>query len=43
MNFHAYRSAAAKGSLRRFMTFDHEVTLRQDFTDKLDLLQKAVD
>src|SRR6187431_1800056 len=23
-----------------FMTFDHEVTLRQDFTDKLDLLQK---
>ena len=26
-----------------FMTFDHEVTLRQDFTDKLDLLQKAVD
>lgn len=26
-----------------FMTFDHEITLRQDFTDKLDLLQKAVD
>ncbi|MFM9905856.1 MAG: VWA domain-containing protein [Pyrinomonadaceae bacterium] len=26
-----------------FMTFDHEVTLRQDFTDKLDLLQSAVD
>lgn len=26
-----------------FMTFDHEVQLRQDFTDKLDLLQKAVD
>lgn len=26
-----------------FMTFDNEVTLRQDFTDKLDLLQKAVD
>lgn len=26
-----------------FMTFDHEVALRQDFTDKLDLLQKAVD
>ncbi|MBL8182644.1 MAG: VWA domain-containing protein, partial [Blastocatellia bacterium] len=26
-----------------FMTFDHEVILRQDFTDKLDLLQKAVD
>ena len=26
-----------------FMTFDHEVLLRQDFTDKLDLLQKAVD
>jgi Ca-activated chloride channel homolog len=26
-----------------FMTFDHEVLLRQDFTDKLDLLQTAVD
>lgn len=26
-----------------FMTFDNEVTLRQDFTDKLDLLQTAVD
>lgn len=26
-----------------FMTFDHEIKLRQDFTDKLDLLQKAVD
>jgi len=26
-----------------FMTFDHEVVLRQDFTDKLDLLDKAVD
>lgn len=26
-----------------FMTFDHEVNLRQDFTDKLDLLQRAVD
>lgn len=26
-----------------FMTFDHEIQLRQDFTDKLDLLQKAVD
>lgn len=26
-----------------FMTFDHEVNLRQDFTDKLDELQKAVD
>jgi Ca-activated chloride channel homolog len=26
-----------------FMTFDHEVTLIQDFTDKLDLLDKAVD
>ena len=25
------------------MTFDHEITLRQDFTDKLDLLDKAVD
>ena len=26
-----------------FMTFDHEVNLIQDFTDKLDLLDKAVD
>ena len=26
-----------------FMTFDHEVNLRQDFTDKLDLLQSALD
>ncbi len=26
-----------------FMTFDHEVKLRQDFTDKLDLLDEAVD
>jgi Ca-activated chloride channel family protein len=26
-----------------FMTFDNEITLRQDFTDKLDLLQTAVD
>lgn len=26
-----------------FMTFDHEITLRQDFTDKLDLLDRAVE
>ncbi len=26
-----------------FMTFDHEIILRQDFTDKLDLLDRAVD
>lgn len=26
-----------------FMTFDHEIKLIQDFTDKLDRLQKAVD
>ncbi len=26
-----------------FMTFDHDVLLRQDFTDKLDLLAAAVD
>lgn len=26
-----------------FMTFDNEITLRQDFTDKLDLLDSAVD
>ena len=26
-----------------FMTFDHEISLRQDFTDKLDLLDKSVD
>jgi VWFA-related protein len=26
-----------------FMTFDHEITLRQDFTDKLDSLDRAVE
>lgn len=26
-----------------FMTFDHQVVLHQDFTDKLDLLDRAVD
>jgi Ca-activated chloride channel homolog len=26
-----------------FVTFDHEIKLRQDFTDKLDLLDKAVE
>lgn len=26
-----------------FMTFDHEINLLQDFTDKLDLLDRAVD
>ena len=26
-----------------FMTFDNEIQLRQDFTDKLDLLQSAID
>ena len=26
-----------------FMTFDHDITLHQDFTDKLDLLDRAVD
>jgi Ca-activated chloride channel family protein len=26
-----------------FATFDHQITLRQDFTDKLDLLDKAID
>ena len=26
-----------------FMTFDHEIVLRQDFTDKMDLLDRAVD
>jgi VWFA-related protein len=26
-----------------FATFDHQITLRQDFTDRLDLLDKAVD
>lgn len=26
-----------------FMTFDHEINLRQDFTDKLDVLSKSVD
>jgi len=26
-----------------FMTFDHQIQLQQDFTDKLDLLDRAVD
>jgi Ca-activated chloride channel family protein len=26
-----------------FATFDHQITLRQDFTDKLDFLDKAID
>lgn len=26
-----------------FLTFDHQINLRQDFTDKLDLLDKAVE
>jgi Ca-activated chloride channel family protein len=26
-----------------FMTFDHQIDLKQDFTDRLDLIQKAVD
>ena len=26
-----------------FMTFDHQIVLQQDFTDKLDLLDRAVD
>lgn len=26
-----------------FLTFDHEIKLRQDFTDKLDVLDKSVD
>jgi len=26
-----------------FMTFDHQINLQQDFTDKLDLLDRAVD
>lgn len=26
-----------------FMTFDHQISLQQDFTDKLDLLDRAVD
>ena len=26
-----------------FATFDHDINLRQDFTDKLDMLRKAVD
>jgi len=26
-----------------FMTFDHQILLQQDFTDKMDLIQKAVD
>jgi Ca-activated chloride channel family protein len=26
-----------------FLTFDHEIKLRQDFTDKMDLLDRAID
>lgn len=42
MNF-IYTVIRQRKDKAAFMTFDHEVILRQDFTDKQDLLEKAVD
>ncbi len=42
MNF-IYTVMRLRKDKAAFMTFDHEVNLQQDFTDKLDLLQKSVD
>ncbi len=41
MNF-IYTVVKARKDHVAFVTFDHEITLRQDFTDKLDLLDRAV-
>src|SRR5215211_5922876 len=38
-----YTVTRARKDKAAFMTFDHEVNLVQDFTDKLDLLDRAVD
>jgi Ca-activated chloride channel homolog len=38
-----YTVTRARRDKAAFMTFDHEVNLVQDFTDKLDVLDKAVD
>ncbi len=42
MNF-IYTVIQQRKDKAAFMTFDHEVDLRQDFTDKQDLLKKAVE
>ena len=42
MNF-IYTVIQQRKDKAAFMTFDHEVSLKQDFTDKQDLLQRAVD
>jgi Ca-activated chloride channel homolog len=42
MNF-IYTVIKQRKDKAAFMTFDHEVLLKQDFTDKQDLLQRAVD
>ncbi|CAN5843758.1 hypothetical protein BH20ACI4_BH20ACI4_18640 [soil metagenome] len=42
MNF-IYTVTRLRKDKAAFMTFDHEVSLKQDFTDKQDLLQRAVD
>ncbi len=38
-----YSVVTLRKDLAAFMTFDHRVELREDFTDKLDELDKAVD
>jgi Ca-activated chloride channel homolog len=38
-----YTVVRARKDRAAFMTFDHEVTLQQDFTDKHDLLDRAVE
>ncbi len=38
-----YSVVTIRRDLGAFMTFDHEISLRQDFTDQLDKLQSAVD
>lgn len=42
MNF-IYTVIKQRKDKAAFMTFDHDVDLKQDFTDKQDLLQRAVD
>lgn len=42
MNF-IYTVIKQRKDKAAFMTFDHDVSLKQDFTDKQDLLQRAVD
>lgn len=42
MNF-IYTVIKQRKDKAAFMTFDHDISLKQDFTDKQDLLQRAVD